>query len=536
MSYTFRSLIRTIASLVALAGGAARCATPNCEGLQGLQLPDTTISLAKSYAKGDAITTTSKAPVDLCRVAGMIAPSSDSNINFEVWMPSSNWTGRYVQTGNAGFAGSIVYGLLSAVAANGDATAVTDDGSSQPPGQPAGSFALNHPERVKDFGFRAEHLTSVNAKSIINAFYGQAPRYSYFRGCSKGGQAALMEAQRFPDDFDGIMAGAAPSHWTSFASAAMWNAQQVADGSNPGYLPSANLAALAAAASAQCASAKLVPADNFFNDPRRCHFNPQVLLCTGAPDSNCLTQPQIDAVQNVLAGPTTASGRIAPGIEPEFGWDGRLTQAAPTPFVSGTAGFFGIGFWGNFMPTPKGLNGPDSFDINTSPFDAAMQLGSVLNAYDPDLRKFRQRGGKLVQYHGWADPLVSPRFAVNYFKSVVEFNEQHVYPDDALKNTQEFFRLYMAPGLGHCSGGPGLNSFGQFGGSGPAESDMFSALERWVEQGIAPDKVIATGGSAPNAFTRPLCPYPQKAHYVSGDPAKADGFVCADDRQRPRRN
>jgi feruloyl esterase len=184
------------------------------------------------------------------------------------------------------------------------------------------------------------------------------------------------------------------------------------------------------------------------------------------------------------------------------------------------------------MTTPKGLSGPDSFDINTSPFDAAMQLGSVLNAYDPDLRKFRQRGGKLIQYHGWADALVSPLFSVNYFRSVVEFNAQHAHPENALKDTQEFFRLFMAPGLGHCTGGPGLNSFGQFGGSGPAESDMFSALERWVEQGIAPDKIIAAGGAAANTFTRPLCPYPQKAQYVSGVPAKADSFVCADDRRR----
>ncbi len=130
--------------------------------------------------------------------------------------------------------------------------------------------------------------------------------------------------------------------------------------------------------------------------------------------------------------------------------------------------------------------------------------------------------------------MVSPLFAVDYFENVVEFNEQHVHPDDALEDTQDFFRVFMAPGLGHCSGGPGLNSFGQFGGSGPAESDMFSALEKWVEAGVAPDKIIATGGSAPNTFTRPLCPYPKEVRYVSGDPTKADSFVCAHDNGRRR--
>jgi feruloyl esterase len=345
-----------------------------------------------------------------------------------------------------------------------------------------------------------------------------------------------MEAQRFPDDFDGILGGAAAGNLIPIFSAMIWNAQQVADPSNNGFLPSANLPAMGTAAAAQCASAKLVPTDNFFNDPRQCHFNPQVLLCTGAPDSSCLTQSQIDAVEAVLAGPTTASGRVAPGFEPEFAssgeWASWMTQAGPTP-VGGTLGaFFGIGLFTNFLSSPEGLDGLGSFDINSSPFEAVAQLGSILNAYNPDLRSFWQRGGKLIQYHGWADPLISPLNSVNYFQSVVEFNNKYLQPGDALLDTQGFFRLFMAPGMGHCGGGPGLISFGQNGGSGPAESDMFSALERWVETGVAPDKIIATGGTAANTFARPLCPYPQKAEYVSGDPTKADSFACGGDRQR----
>ena len=347
-----------------------------------------------------------------------------------------------------------------------------------------------------------------------------------------------MEAQRFPEDFDGILAGAAGGNFTSGVSTVMWNTQQIANPSNAGFLPSTNLAALARAASEQCANAKLLPTDIFFNDPRECRFNPQVLLCTGGPGSDCLTQAQIDAVQSVLTGPTTASGRIAPGYEPEFAapreWDGWITQPGPTPIGGTMQASFALGFWTNFMSPPESLEGTDSFDINISPFKAALQFASTLNAYDPDLRKFRERGGKLIQYHGWADPLVQPRDSVNYFNSVVEFNDKHVHPGDALLDTQEFFRLFMAPGMGHCSGGPGLNSFGQNGGSGPPESDMFSALERWVEQGNAPDEIIATGGAAPNTFKRPLCPYPEEARYISGNLSNADSFACADSRVRDR--
>jgi hypothetical protein len=206
MTKSLICLIPNIASLAAMAVGFARLASADCAGLQNLPLPDTTISLAQSYAQGDAITMTVKAPVDLCRVAGTIMPTSDSKINFEVWMPS-NWTGRYVQVGNSGFAGSIVYGAMAAAAANHNATASTDDGTNQPSGQPAGSFAQLHPEKIKDWGFSAVHLTNTKAKAIVSAFYGQAPGFSYFSGCSKGGQESLMEAQRFPDDFDGILGG-----------------------------------------------------------------------------------------------------------------------------------------------------------------------------------------------------------------------------------------------------------------------------------------------------------------------------------------
>jgi hypothetical protein len=533
MNSSFRSVILSGVSLAALAAGAPSAVAANCESLKNLSLPGTTISLAQSYAAGQVITGTTAAPVDLCRVVGKIAPSTDSNINFEVWMPSSNWTGRYEQVGNGGFAGSIVYGALQAAVANNNATASTDDGSSQPPGTPGGFFALGHPERIKDYGFRAVHLTNVNSKAIVQSFYGKRAKHSYFNGCSKGGQESLMEAQRFPDDFDGILGGAAASDWIPLFSGFVWGAQKIADAS-AGFVPSANLPALAAAASTQCSKAKLLSTDSFFNDPRDCHFNAQALLCKGTPDSSCLTQPQIDAVNAVLDGPRTASGeQVAVGYEPEFPlWAGIITQANPTPPGATIQGFFGVGFYTNFITPPMPLNGPGAFDVNTSPEEADEQQGATMNSYNPDISKFRRHGGKLIQYHGWADPLVSPRFSVDYFQKVVAFNEKHGRDrgDGALRDTQDFFRLFMAPGMSHCGGGPGLNSFGQNGGSGPAASDIFSALEKWVEEDVAPEKIIATGGAPPNTFTRPLCPFPERAVFVGGDPANAASFACSHDR------
>ena len=543
-------------SVAALAAGAAPAAADSCGSLTALKLPNTTIVSAASYTAGETITGAVTAPVALCRVVGKLTPSSDSNINFEVWMPTSNWTGRYEQVGNGGFAGAIMYNTMSFAAGNNNATASTDDGSSQAAGEPGGFFALGHPEKIIDYGWRAVHLTNIAAKQIIKDFYNKSPRYSYFDGCSKGGQESMMEAQRFPNDFDGILGGAAADDWTPLFSGFDWDTQAIADPNNPGFLPTANLAAMSAAASAQCPGAKLFSTDNFFNDPSECHFNAQAMLCTGAPNSTCLTQPQIDGVNAVLNGPKTSHNvQIAPGYQPEFAseWGGIITDAFGPPFYS-VQGLFGNGFYTNFIKPVINLDPPGNvFNVNTSPLVALLEQGQTMNAYDPDLSQFEHsggtnhQGGKMIQYHGWADPLVATLFSVNYFNSVVElhrggdgdadrddfhrvdFNPDHGHGNRALTDVQKFYRLFLAPGMGHCGGGPGLNSFGQNGqngGSGPASSDIFTALEKWVEQGVPPNQVIATGGAAPNTFTRPLCVYPQKTAYVSGDPTLASSFTC----------
>ena len=348
-----------------------------------------------------------------------------------------------------------------------------------------------------------------------------------------------MEAQRFPDDFDGIMGGAAASNNIPLLSGFNFDAQQTTNPNNPnGFIPNSSLTNVTNAVQTACASAKTVPTDNFLGDPTQCTFNPQTLF------ASILTPTQITAITNVYNGVNTAAG-FAPGYE--WGneaqeWPGNVTEATLMATPATSQFLFGNGAFTYFTQnTPATFNTLLDFNINTnpamlnsfpispaSPGSAVQTVGSALNANNPDLTAFKAHGGKLVQYHGWADPLVASLNSVNHFNSVVAFEQQYG-ATNALAATQNYYRLFMAPGMGHCSGGPGLNSFGNVtsnSGSGPASSDMFTALETWVEQGIAPAQIIAT--NAPSAaFTRPLCPYPQRATYTgTGSTSQAANFVC----------
>jgi Tannase and feruloyl esterase len=518
-----------------------------CSSLAGLSLPDTTIFLAQTYTAGSVIHGTTTAPVSLCRVVGNIHPSTnpahDSNINFEVWLPTSNWTGRYEQVGNGGFAGSIEYTALKGVAAINNAAVSTDDGSSQPTGAAGGSFALGHPQRINDYGYRAVHLTDLDAQVIATAFYGTAPAHAYFNGCSKGGEEALMEAQRYPDDFDGILGGAPANTFVPLLSEQTYNATQVTNPNNlGGFIPSSDLPAITNAVQTACAKAKTVATDNFLGNPMECRFNPQTLF------ASILTPAQITALSNVYNGIVTNVGlppfNFGPGPEPGNEaqlWPGNDIQAIGSTLITPptTSDFgFGNGIFTQFLQQPT-FNTLAEFNPHTSPEtlnrfaidppspgSAAQTIGSALTADNPDLSAFKAHGGKLIEYHGWADPLIGSLYSVNHYDGVVAF-EGHGY-----HGIQSYYRLFMAPGMGHCSGGPGLNSFGNVtsnSGSGPASSDIFTALETWVEQGVAPKQVIAT--DAPNAFTvgtftRPLCPYPQNATYIGGNTSDAASFVC----------
>jgi Tannase and feruloyl esterase len=515
-----------------------------CGSLTGLPLPDTTISLAQVYPAGSTIGTTT-APVSLCRVVGNIQPSTnpagDSNINFEVWLPTSDWTGRYEQVGNGGFAGSIEYTALNGATTINNAAASTDDGSSQPSTAAPGSFALGHTQRINDYGYRAVHRTDLDAQVIVTAFYAGAPARTYFNGCSKGGEEAFMELQRYPYDFDGILGGAAASDFIPLLSYATYNSQQLVNPNNPGgFIPSSDLPAITNAVQTACANTKTVPTDNFLGNPFQCQFNPQSIF------ASILTPSQIISLSNAYNGIVTSVGvppfNIGPGLEPGNEaqlWAGINTQDTLTSPPTSTQYFFGNGVFSQFLQQPD-VDTLTAFNVSTSPQmmyefpitppspgSAQQTIGSALTANDTDLSGFKAHGGKLIQYHGLADQLLPTGFSINHYNAVVAFEKQ------GYQGTQKYYRLFMAPGMGHCGGGPGLNSFGNVtsnSGSGPASSDIFTALETWVEQGIAPKQVIAT--DAPNAttvgtFTRPLCPYPQNATYTgSGDTSNAANFVC----------
>jgi hypothetical protein len=518
------SLAAALAMLATAAFGAARA---SCDSLAKLTLPDTSITTAEAIPAG-SFTPPGGRPIPnlpaFCRVAGVIRPSADSNIQFEVWMPGSGWNGKFQGVGNGGFAGAINYPQMASSVARGYATASTDTGH-QAGGIDAG-WALGHPEKIIDFGYRAIHETAVKAKAVIRAFYGEGPRRSYFSSCSNGGRQALMEAQRFPEDYDGIISGAPANYWTHLLATAVANMQATL--AKPGsYIPAAKLPAIQAAALAACDALDGVQ-DGVLENPTQCHFDPAGLLCKGPESDACLTEPQIAALRKIYGGLRDSRGRrIFPGYSPggeadPAGWGPWITGPAPEKSALFA---FGTQFYKNMV-----YNDPSwdfrTFDVDRDTKAADEKMARFLNATDPDLKRFQRRGGKLILYHGWCDAAIPAENIIDYYRSVAARM--------GARNTAAFVRLYMAPGVQHCGGGAGPNVFGQGGApqSDPLH-DMAAALERWVEEGVAPDQIIATrykSGANPASGvlrTRPLCPYPQVARWKgSGSTDDAANFAC----------
>jgi Tannase and feruloyl esterase len=510
---------------VALAFGSVSAAT--CEKLAELKLPDTTITAAQSVAKGAfAPPTGSAAPYQelpaFCRVAGVIKPTNDSEIKFEVWLPSENWNGKFQGIGNGGFAGSISYTGLAGALARGYAAASTDTGHS---GNDA-SWALGHPEKLVDYGHRAIHEMTEKGKLVVKAFYGEGPKRSYFASCSNGGRQALMEAQRYPNDYDGIIAGAPANAFSQILTGFAWN-MQVTLSDPASYISAKKLKAIEAAVLASC-DARDGVADGVLDDPTKCGFDPAVMLCKGAETDECLTEKQIAALRKIYAGPRNAKGGlIIPGFTPGGetglgGWAPWITGATPT---TAAQFFFSTQTFKNMV-----YNDPKwdykTFDLERDGKLANEKLAPVLNATDPNLKAFSARGGKLILYHGWNDAALPPVNTINYYQGVVAKLGQ--------RQTDSFVRLFMAPGVQHCAGGPGPDSFGQMvtRTQSDPEHDLTLALERWVEQGVAPEQVIATkrqgaNPQAPALRTRPLCPYPKVARYKgTGSTDEAANFKC----------
>jgi hypothetical protein len=526
---------------IAAASPASPQAKAPCEKLRDLQLPDTSILSVESVAAGPFALPPGMpaASVDLpafCRVRGEIRPTSDSHINFEVWMPAAQWNGKFEQLGNGGLAGTINVFSLAADMKKGYATAGTDDGHQGVPVD--ASWALGHPERVKDFGYRAVHETSARAKKIIEAFYQKAPGYSYFNGCSEGGREALMEAQRYPQDFNGILAGAPAHKWTDLMASFAWNAQAL--NSSASFIPEAKRRAIREAALAACGTQDGVK-DTFIKDPLRCHFDPSILACKGTESDSCLTAEQVEVLKKIYTGPRNSrtGQQISPGYEPGTEDTAGIPGISFASYVFGAApgasldAIFSSAFYGGFVFENPAWKFTDlNFDKDISKTEE--RVGSVLNATNPDLSAFRAHGGKLLHYHGWNDGSPSPHHSVDYYESVTA-------KMGSLTKTEDFYRLFMVPGMMHCGSGPGPNLFGNmldFGAANDVDRNIFTALERWTEQGIAPAKIVATKYQDDNPakgveMTRPLCPYPQIAKWTGKGPtSEAENWSCQPPREK----
>jgi feruloyl esterase len=500
-------LSRVLVSLMLLAVAGPAAAATVCEELSKMSLPRAAITLAQSVPAGGFTVPAAggrgpnpKAFADLpafCRVAATLRPTSDSEINIEVWLPSAGWNGKYLAVGNGGWTGAIDRNALAAGLQRGYATAATDTGHEGG----AGPWMFNR-EKLADWAYRAVHEMAVASKAIINAFYGDPPKFSYFQGCSAGGRQGMKQVQRYPEDFNGIIAGAPGLDWTSRAVEAVRVAQAMER--NPArQLPQPKRAILNEAVLKACDGLDGV-VDGVLENPRACRFDPAVLQCRGSEDgSSCLTEAQVQAVRDIYAGsvnPTT--GRPLTGLERggELGWtDFGWTAAAR---ATGVELFRYV--------VAKDLKWDLArFDFATDVVRAEA-AATEMNALEPNLKPFFDRGGRLIHYHGWSDPQISPGNSVQYYERVAS----------ALGGPERLagnYRLFMVPGMGHCGGGTGTSTF-----------DMLAALEQWVEQGRAPDRIPASrmrDGRVDR--TRPLCPYPQTAVYSgSGSTDDAANFVC----------
>jgi hypothetical protein len=507
-----------------------------CESLAALALPHAKISTAQSVAagafvgppapfSGEDLTAFYKKLPAFCRFAVDATPTADSDIKIEVWLPASGWNGKLQGIGNGGFAGQIDFPQLGLALSHGFAAVATDTGHSGSPIQ--AEWAIGHPEKVIDFGYRGIHEMTRVAKAAVQGFYGKAPQHSYFAGCSDGGREALMEAQRYPEDYDGILAGAPANYWTRLLSTAVVDTQALTV-DPASFIPPAKISAISAAVLTACDALDGVR-DGILNDPRQCHFDPASIECKAGEDSDkCLTAPQAAALKKLYAGPHDTQGHeVFPGFLPgaedgQGGWGLWITGPAPNKSL---IAFFGLGYFSNMV------YGKADWDYRTFALEAGVKAAeektaSALNATDPNLAPFRSRGGKLILYHGWNDPAIPALNTVNYFQSLIEKMGQ--------KNVDSFVRLYMAPGVQHCGDGPGPDSFGQVGDWTPVDPQhsAYASLQEWVEKSVAPAAIIATKYASNDAehrvqMTRPLCAYPLAAKYKgSGDTNDAANFEC----------
>ncbi len=488
----------------------------DCGDMRALKLPDTTITAASMSTDSS-----------YCQVLGYVTTpgihgEQANRVNFEVDLPLKDWNGKLYFAGGSGFIGGR---SNKQVLSRGYASAYTDTGHEAESAVDA-TWALNSMTKKVDFFDRGIHVGTVAAKAVTQAFYEKKLAKSYFVGCSTGGKQAFIEAQRYPEDFDGIIAGAPAVDYTGLMLEFNWNERVLLE-SDATYIPASKLPLIAKAVVAQC-DAQDGLKDGLISQPQKCKFDPASLKCASADSADCLTSAQVDTLKKLYAGP---GRRVFPGMP--IGHEDSPNYAA---YV-----------FGNVQPValPSGLlTFPGDYVKNASaaPYDFAFQqeflrylafeksdpnydwrslnlpkdlstiavLAKIHNAVDPDMSRFKKHGGKLIIYNGWADPVMPPMRIVEYYEKVESVM--------GAEQTKSFARLFLAPGMNHCGGGPGPNSL-----------DSLGALERWTDQGSPPDQIVASHSTNRVVDrTRPLCPYPQVAKWKgTGSIDEAANFVCA---------
>jgi len=501
-----------------------------CEELRNLRLGDTDIKSAESVAAGSFTGPGDMKVQDLpgfCRVVASVKSDPDSDIGVEVWLPVGRWSGIFHGNGSGGFGGTLSAGYagMEEGLRRGYATAVTDTGTA-PATSLDGDALIGHPRKWKDWGLYATHVMTVTGKAIAKAFYGQDVRRAYYTGCSTGGQQGLIEAQYYPDDYDGVLVGAPVINRTWGHALVLWD--WLSANTRPGAkLSDAKLALLNKAAISSCAAkGNGLSGDPFIADALTCRFDPAKLTCRGNKADNCLTPAEVKTARDFYSGPTDASGQaLYYGLLPGSETSGRSGWAFLESPPNNEPAFGGLFKW---------VFGPSwdwtEFDFGRDmPRVDAMLGPSVNGVTSGDLSRFRARKGKLVIYQGLADTLVAPRQTVDFYKAQERKFGTH---------TPDFARLFVVPGMMHCGGGPGPNVFNAANGAqrkppqNTAQLDMFSAMVHWVEDGVAPSRIIATKyfDDMPDkgiALQRPLCAWPQKAWYAGGDRRQARSFTCA---------
>jgi feruloyl esterase len=517
---------RLVLSLVVLAAlffvPASASAQQSCESLTALKIPNVTITSATSIntppdfevpSTGGRFGTPAglKVSVPFCRVVAFSSPTSDSHISFEVWLPvAANWNGKYIGIGNPGFIGSISYAGLTREIARGSAAASTDTGHSDvgATNEAPSGWAIGHPQKVADWGYRAVHETTATAKQFVQAFYGRPPKLSFWSSCHEGGNQALTEAQKYPTDFDGIAAGDPAfyiTHLQAVSEYITW--VSLKNGvKSPGYIPPSKYPVIHRAALDACDSLDGVR-DGVIEDPTRCHFDPETIRCPGNADyASCLTGPQVVTAKLIYAGPRFSDGtQIYPGFDPgsELGWG--LMAAGPEPLSISTGFFKSIVF------------GDPNWDFRTFDVDRDTRLadskaGAMVNSFDPNLKAFKDHGGKLLLYQSWDEAIIPPRSAIDYYESVLAAM-------GGQSQTRDFFRLFMVPGMGMCPG---------FGMGNDGTFDAMDVVQKWRETDVAPDRIINSHKVAGAVDrTHPVCPYPQVAAFNgTGDVNDAASFTC----------